>query len=209
MEGRVVEVPLRSREIVKELRVGDIVWVSGVVVTMRDLAHRRALELLEKGEEIPFAKYLRNGAIFHAGPIAREVGGEWRIVSIGPTTSARMDRYAYDVVKELGVAVILGKGGMGEGARRACRELGAVYLELVGGTASLITKSVKRVLEVHWLDLGIPEAAWVLEVELMGPCIVAIDSGGRDVHEEVMSRARAMLSEVVEHALPKGLGGNG
>jgi len=204
-----LRVPLSDRSVVRSLSAGDTVWLSGIVVTMRDLAHRRAVELLDRGEKPPFARYLANGAVFHAGPIARSVGGEWRIVSIGPTTSARMDRYVDRVVRDLGAALIVGKGGMGSSARRVCRELGAAYLELVGGTASLITRSVRRVVEVHWLDLGVPEAVWVLEVEDMGPCIVAIDSSGRDLHEEVLSRARARLSEATSNALPKGLGGYG
>jgi len=202
-----LRVPLSDRSILRELRIGDVVWVSGVIYTARDLAHRRMVELLKQGRELPFD--LRNGAVFHAGPIAKRVGSEWRIISIGPTTSARMDAYVYEIAAQTGLAMFIGKGGMGPSARRACRELGVVYLETVGGAASLLTKSVKRVIEVHWLDLGIPEAVWVLEVDRLGPCIVAIDCGGRDVHEEVLSRARALYSEVVNHALPPGLGSNG
>ena len=203
-----IEVPLSDRSILKELRIGDIVWISGIVVTLRDLGHKRVLEYLKSKLEIPFAKWLRNGAVFHAGPVAKKIGDSWRIVSIGPTTSARVDPYAELMVKELGVAIMVGKGGMGPTARKVCRSCEAMYLELVGGTASLITKCIKRVLEVHWLDLGVPEAAWVLEVQRLGPCIVAIDTSGKDVHEEVLSSARARLEEVLRNALPKGLGSN-
>ncbi len=199
--------PLSDRSVLRELSVGDVVWVSGVVYTARDLAHRRISELLRRGSRPPFD--LRNGAVFHAGPIARKLDSTWIIVSIGPTTSARMDAYAYDIASGTGVAAFIGKGGMGPNARRACRELGVVYLEAIGGTASLLTKSVKKVVDVHWLDLGMPEAVWVLEVERLGPCIVAIDCMGRDIHEEVLSRARAVSKEVESHALPPGLGGYG
>ena len=96
-----------------------------------------------------------------------------------------------------GVALIVGKGGMGINARRACREFGAVYVEPVGGTASLITKAIRGVEAVYWLDLGVPEAMWVLRVENLGPAIVTIDTEGRDLHEEVMSRAHEVVKSLV------------
>jgi len=198
-----LRLPLEDRSVLRSLSVGDEVYIDGVVVTMRDLGHRRALEMVRRGESLPVD--LRNGGVFHAGPIAIREDGSWRIVSIGPTTSARMDAYVYDLVRELGIAVIMGKGGMGPNAARACRDFGCVYLELIGGTASLITRSVKRVLAVHWLDLGIPEAMWVLEVEGLGPCIVSIDCRGNDIHREVLDRARRRAESVVEELLREGL----
>lgn len=191
-----VELPIENREMLREMRVGDTVYITGTVVTLRDLGHRRAVEMLKRGEKLPID--LGGLAVFHAGPIARRVGEEWKIVSIGPTTSARMDIYVYDLVKMGGVALIVGKGGMGINARRACREFGAIYLELVGGTASLITKAIKGVEAVYWLDLGVPEAMWVLRVENLGPAIVTIDTEGRDLHEEVMSRAREVVKSLVQ-----------
>ena len=190
-----VELPIENREMLREMRVGDTVYITGTVVTLRDLGHRRAVEMLKRGEKLPID--LRGLAIFHAGPIVRRVGEEWKIVSIGPTTSARMDIYVYDLVKLSGVALIVGKGGMGINARRACREFGAIYIELVGGTASLITKAIRGVEAVYWLDLGVPEAMWVLRVENLGPAIVTIDTEGRDLHEEVMSRAHEVVKSLV------------
>ena len=190
-----IELPIENRGVLKEMRVGDTVYITGTVVTLRDLGHRRAVEMLKRGEKIPVD--LRGLAVFHAGPIVRRVGEEWKIVSIGPTTSARMDIYVYDLVKLSGVALIVGKGGMGVNARRACREFGAVYVELVGGTAPLITKAIRGVEAVYWLDLGFPEAMWVLRVENLGPAIVTIDTEGRDLHEEVMSRAYEVVKSLV------------
>ncbi len=190
-----LRLPLENRSVLQTLRVGDIVYLSGVVATMRDLGHRRALSTGSTPVD------LRNWGIMHAGPVVRREGDSWRIVSIGPTTSRRMDAYVYELVKRFGVAVIVGKGGMGPNARRACRELGAVYLELVGGTASLITKSIKRVVEVHWLDLGVPEAMWILEIEKMGPCIVAIDTHGNDIHESVEKGARERMGTIIDEVL--------
>jgi len=190
-----VELPIENREMLREMRVGDTVYITGTVVTLRDLGHRRAVEMLKRGEKLPID--LRGLAVFHAGPIVKRVGEEWKIVSIGPTTSARMDIYVYDLVKLSGVALIVGKGGMGINARRACREFGAIYIELVGGTASLITKAIRGVEAVYWLDLGVPEAMWVLRVENLGPAIVTIDTEGRDLHEEVMSRAHEVVKSLV------------
>ena len=190
-----VELPIENREMLREMRVGDTVYITGTVVTLRDLGHRRAVEMLKRGEKLPID--LRGLAVFHAGPIVRRVGEEWKIVSIGPTTSARMDIYVYDLVKMGGIALIVGKGGMGINARRACREFGAIYIELVGGTASLITKAIRGVEAVYWLDLGVPEAMWVLRVENLGPAIVTIDTEGRDLHEEVMSRAHEVVKSLV------------
>jgi len=181
---------------VRPLSVGDVVYISGTVVTLRDLGHRRALELLRRGGSLPID--LRGLAVFHAGPVVRRVGGRFEIVAIGPTTSARMEPLEPEFIELTGVRMIIGKGGMGRGTAEACRRFGAVYVELVGGTASLITRSVRRVREVHWLDLGVPEAMWVLEVEDMGPAIVSIDAEGRNIHEPVMEKARSVLEELLQ-----------
>ena len=191
-----IELPIKDRGILEKLRAGDTIYLSGRIVTLRDLGHRRALEMLKRGEKLPID--LHGLVVFHAGPIVKKVGDHWKIVSIGPTTSARMDIYVYDLIKLSGVAIVLGKGGMGPNAKRACRELTAIYAELVGGTASLITKAVRHVEAVYWLDLGIPEAMWVLHVENLGPAIVVIDSEGRDLHEEVMKRALEVSKKVAE-----------
>ncbi len=191
-----IELPIENRDRLRELRAGDTIYLSGRIVTLRDLGHRRALEMLKRGEKLPID--LRGLVVFHAGPIVKRLDNQWKVVSIGPTTSARMDIYVYDLIKLSGVAIVLGKGGMGQNARRACREFTAIYAELVGGTASLITKAVKEVEAVYWLDLGVPEAMWVLRVENMGPAIVVIDSEGRDLHEEVMRRALEVSKRLAE-----------
>ena len=191
--GRRLRTPL-SEEDVRSLRVGDVVYLSGTVVTLRDLGHRRALEILERGGRLPLD--LRSLAVFHAGPVVRERRGAFEMVSIGPTTSMRMEPVEARFIELTGVRMVIGKGGMGRRTAEACRRFGAVYVELVGGTASLITRSVKRVREVHWLDLGVPEAMWVLEVEEMGPAIVSIDAHGRNIHDEVMERARRVLEKL-------------
>ncbi|RLG47377.1 MAG: fumarate hydratase [Thermoproteota archaeon] len=184
---RSLRTPL-SEEDVRSLRAGDVVYLSGVVVTARDQAHRRALEIARSGRSLPVD--LRGGAVYHCGPIARREGGEWRVYGFGPTTSARMEPVEAEFIERFGVRMVIGKGGMFERTEEAARRFGAVYAAFPGGASVLAVKSVRRVLEVHWLDLGMPEAMWVVEVEDLGPLVVAIDAHGRNLYREVMDRAR-------------------
>ncbi len=176
-----------SIEEIRKLKVNDIVYITGVMVTARDAAHRRMLELHSKGESLPVD--LNGGVIYHCGPIVSKVDDHWRIVAAGPTTSTRMEMYEADVIKKFNVRVIVGKGGMGPKTTEAMKKFGAVYTAFTGGAAVLAAKAIKRVVEVHWLDLGVPEALWVLEVEKFGPLTVAIDSHGNNLYASVKERA--------------------
>ena len=185
-----------SEEEVRRLRAGDVIYVSGTMVTARDAAHKRALELARRGESLPVD--LRGAVLYHCGPVVRKVGEEWEIVAAGPTTSTRMEALEADFIKAFGVRVIVGKGGMGPKTARACREYGAVYAAFTGGAGALAAKAVKRVARVEWLDLGVPEALWVLEVEDFGPLVVAIDTHGRNLYEEVARAVEARRAELYE-----------
>ena len=184
-----------SEEDVRKLNVGDVVYLSGVVVTMRDAGHRRAVELLARGEKLPVD--LRGLALYHAGPVVRRVGEGWEVVVIGPTTSTRMEVYEYEVIEKTGVRMVIGKGGMGPRTAEACKRFGAVYTVYPGGAAALQASQVKRVLDVHWLDLGVPDAMWVLEVEDLGPLTVVIDSKGRNLYDEIYREARRRIDEEI------------
>jgi len=184
-----------SEEDVRKLNVGDVVYLSGVVVTMRDTGHRRAVELLARGEKLPVD--LRGLALYHAGPVVKRVGEGWEVVVIGPTTSTRMEVYEYEVIEKTGVRMVIGKGGMGPRTAEACKRFGAVYTVYPGGAAALQASQVKRVLGVHWLDLGVPDAMWVLEVEDLGPLTVVIDSKGRNLYDEVYREARRRIDEEI------------
>ena len=163
-----------SEEDVLNLRAGDVVHLSGTVYTARDSAHRKILELGEKGE---LSFELKGAVIYHCGPVVRKTRGGYEIVSAGPTTSARMNGYL-DTILGLGVRGIIGKGGMEVEPFRGR----AVYFAFTGGAGSLAAKSIKRVKAVHWLEeLGIPEAVWVLEVRDF-PLIVAIDAHGNSLY---------------------------
>jgi len=162
---------------VKRLRVGDMVYLSGELYTMRDMAHLRAIEILRGKKRLPFD--LRSKVIYHCGPIVR--GRE--VISAGPTTSMRMEKTEADLIHLSGLRVIVGKGGMGRSTLEALRKFGAVYLEYAGGVGALAARASKGVRKVYWRDLGDPEAVWVIAVENFGPCFVTMDAHGETLRK--------------------------
>lgn len=188
----------------RKLRVGDIVYLSGVVVSARDAAHKKILGLLEKGEKLPID--LRGLALYHVGPVARrKEDGSWEVIAAGPTTSARMEAVEADFIAKTGIRMIIGKGGMGKRTAEACKRYGAVYAVFTGGAAVLAAKAIKKVIDVYWLDeLGMAEAMWVFEVEDFGPLVVTIDSTGRNFYEERMAEVRRRLEEEILPSLGGG-----
>ncbi len=186
-----------SEEDVRKLRVGDIVYLSGIVVSARDAAHKKVLELLEKGEKLPID--LRGLAVYHVGPVVRKrPDGGWEVIAAGPTTSARMESVEAEFIEKTGVRMIIGKGGMGRRTAEACKKFGAVYTVFTGGAAVLAAQAIKRVVDVYWLDeLGMAEAMWVFEVEEFGPLVVTIDAEGRNLYDEVLEKARKKMEEIL------------
>jgi len=174
-----LKTPLKKED-TEKLRVRDIIYLSGTIYTARDSAHKRILEI---GAPVK----LDGAAIFHAGPIIRESDGSYDMVAVGPTTSTRMNPYQADVIDQ-GVKVVIGKGGMDDNTADALKRNGAVFLAAVGGCAALYVNAVNKIRSVHWLDLGVPEAIWELEVSSFGPLIVTMDSVGGNLYEEVRSR---------------------
>ena len=180
-------------EEVRKLRTGDVLSLTGTVVTARDAGHRRALELLNKGEMLPVD--LRGLVVYHMGPIVRKVGDDWKVYSAGPTTSTRLETYEAEFLEKTGAKVIVGKGGMGAKTAEACKRVGAAYAIYTGGAGALAAKSIKKVRGVEWLDLGSPEALWILEVADFGPLTVIIDPEGRNLYEELRAKNRPNLVE--------------
>jgi len=172
-----------SEEDVRKLKVNDVVYVTGTMVTARDQAHRRALEMVKDGKQIPVD--LKGLAVFHCGPIVKKEGDKWIAVAAGPTTSTRMDIFEDEFIKAFGVRVIIGKGGMGRRTTEAMKKYGAVYGAFTGGAAVLAAKTIKNVRSVEWYDLGVPEAMWVFEVEDFGPLAISIDSHGNNLFEDI------------------------
>lgn len=188
--GKVLTTPIAEEE-VRALSVGDVIYISGVLFTARDEAHR---VLLERGSPLP----LEGLALIHCGPVVRKEGGKWAVIAAGPTTSMRMESLEPEFLRRFKPRVIIGKGGMGEGTLRALSEVGAVYCHFTGGAGALAARAVKGVRQVHFLEeLGIPEALWVFEVERFGPLVVAMDSRGRSLYAEVGESVREKLEEIV------------
>ncbi len=180
----VLRTPVTVEEI-RRLRVGDVVYITGTVITARDRAHMRIVDAIRRGEELPFE--IDGSVIYHCGPLV--VDG--KVISAGPTTSARMNEYIGEIIDRVGSLAIVGKGGVNVEMKGKC-----VYLAYTGGCGALAAESVKAVKDVYWLDLGMPEAVWVFEVENFGPCIVAIDAHGNDIYRDVMERAERVFREI-------------
>ena len=176
---KILTTPIKDEDLL-DLNIGDVVYLTGRLVTCRDVAHRR---LIEQGRELPVN--LEGGAIFHAGPIVRKKeDGNYEMVSIGPTTSMRMEKFEYEFVQKSGVRVIIGKGGMKENTERACKEFGAIHCVFPAGNAVVAATEVEEIVRAEWRDLGMPETLWNCRVKEFGPLIVSIDANGDNLFEE-------------------------
>lgn len=177
--------PISERD-VRKLKINDVVYITGNIFTARDAAHERALEYCREGKRLPIN--MKGLALFHSGPLVKEADGKYEVISAGPTTSARMEMFEDDFIEKLGIRVVIGKGGMGSRTVEAMKKFGAVYCAFTGGAGVLAGKAIKGVKSVEWLDLGMPEALWILDVEEFGPLIVAIDSYGNNLYANVMEK---------------------
>ncbi len=177
-----------DKETVRKLKAGDTVYITGRMVTLRDEGHARFLaEGGAKGVDL-------NGAVlYHCGPIIQEKDGMRTVVSAGPTTSMRLERYEPEFIEKTGISVIVGKGGMGSATGEVCVKYGCVHGIYPGGCAVSAAMKIKRVEGVIWEDLGMPEAMWLLEVEDFGPVTVNIDAVGGDLMKEKQSERLAKV----------------
>jgi len=167
--------PISADEAAK-LKVGDQVFITGVIYTARDAAHKRLVELVEAGKELPFA--IKDQLIYFVGPTPAKPGKA--IGSAGPTTSYRMDKYS-PILLDLGLRGMIGKGSRSQEVKSSMVTNKAVYLAAVGGAAALIAKTIKKAEIIAYEDLG-PEAIRRLEVEDF-PAIVVNDVEGSDLYE--------------------------
>jgi L(+)-tartrate dehydratase beta subunit len=190
---RVLTTPI-SDEDLADLNVGDVVYLTGHIVTCRDVAHRRLIELKR---ELPVD--IRGGAIFHAGPIVRKTDdGRFEMVSIGPTTSMRMEKFEKEFIRETGVKLIVGKGGMGPETEAGCRQYKAVHAIFPGGCAVLAATQVEEIENAEWQDLGMPETLWVNRVKEFGPLIISIDTKGKNLIEQNKAQFNAKKGAIVD-----------
>jgi fumarate hydratase subunit beta len=194
-----------SEEEIRALHVGDGVLLNGVMLTGRDAAHKYMIDNFVKSTPPDSEKAiyqalkakLANGVIYHCGPVVRKRDdGRYEFVAAGPTTSIREEIYQADVIEHFGLRAVIGKGGMADKTLKACQDHGCVYLHAVGGAAPLIADTVKEVLEVYKLELGVPEAFWVIRVENL-PLVVTMDSHGGSLHAEVRAKSQQELARLL------------
>jgi tartrate/fumarate subfamily iron-sulfur-dependent hydro-lyase beta chain len=192
-----LKTPIPEKD-VRKLKAGDLVYVTGTIITARDEAHLKALELHEKGESLPVG--FKGNCVFHCGPIMKkDEQGAWRVVAAGPTTSARMDIFEDRFIEVYRPAVIIGKGGMGDRTAKACQKFGCVYGAFTGGAALLAARCIKKVVGVHWLEeLGMPECLWVYAAEDFGPMIITIDTHGGNLTADVGAKVNATRDRIMK-----------
>ena len=198
--------PISDIEI-RKLKVGDTVLLSGVMLTGRDAVHKWMIDtFIEKkvpvsasDDEIykSIKPQLDGGVIYHCGPVVSGLDtGDYKFVAAGPTTSIREEPYQGRVMEHFNIKGVIGKGGMGAKTLAACESVPGVYFHAIGGAATLIAQSVKKVLGVHKMEFGVPEAIWVLNV-VDFPVVVTMDSHGISVHDEIEVKSRAVFERLV------------
>ncbi len=193
---------------IRSLKVGDTVLLSGVVVTARDAAHKWLADAFihplqppspqEQATLKELKAVLDRGVIFHCGPVVTGLDTrQYRIVAAGPTTSMREEPYQADVIRLFNLKGVIGKGGMGQKTLDALHASPAVYFHAIGGAAAVIAQTVTEVLRVHLLELGVPEAMWVIHVERL-PVVVTMDSHKRSLHDQVRAQSRRALDRLLK-----------
>jgi len=178
-------VPLTGDDVLS-LHAGDMVLISGKIVTGRDKIHKFLCHGKRSGEEIPFD--LEGTVLYHCGPIVKKTGKGFEIVAAGPTTSMRVEMYEHLVIPKYGLRGVMGKGGMGEQTLEALKRNLCVYLHTIGGAAAYLAERVIRVIDVWKLgEFGSADAMWLLEV-FDFPAIVTMDAHGKSLHEFVETK---------------------
>lgn len=198
-DGKKVLITPVSDEDLKDIHIGDVIYLDGSLTTCRDVAHRR---LVEGHRELPVD--VRGAAIFHAGPIIRPLENDkFQMVSVGPTTSMRMEKFEKEFVRLTGVKVIVGKGGMGPETEYACKNYKAIHCVFPAGNAVVAATEVEEIVRAEWRDLGMPETLWNCRVKEFGPLIVSIDAEGRNLFEEnkviFNERKEKAIEEICKH----------
>ncbi|MFN8432485.1 MAG: FumA C-terminus/TtdB family hydratase beta subunit [Anaerolineales bacterium] len=197
-----------SDEAIRDLKVGDSVALSGMMVTGRDAAHKWMMETFIKKTRAPqgddlqvyeeLKKLLNGSVIYHCGPVVSGLDTkDYKFLAAGPTTSIREEPYQADVMKHFNVKGVIGKGGMGAKTLKGCQETPGVYLHAIGGAASFLAQTVVKVHGVFKMEFGVPEAMWVIEVKDF-PVVVTMDSHGGSQHAVIDDVSKKVLDGLLE-----------
>ncbi|MFD0620283.1 fumarate hydratase [Paenibacillus sp. GCM10027629] len=176
-----------TEEQIRSLRVGDVVVINGEMHTGRDALHKYLMD-----HDAPID--LNGAVIYHCGPVMLKDEDGWHVKAAGPTTSIREEPYQGDIIKKFGIRAVIGKGGMGAKTLAALQEHGAVYLNAIGGAAQYYAQCLNKVNGVDFMEFGIPEAMWHLQVEGFA-AIVTMDSHGNSLHADVEQDSLTKLSQ--------------
>lgn len=185
----VLHTPITEEQI-RSLRVGDVVVIKGEMHTGRDALHKYLMD-----HDAPVD--LNGAVIYHCGPVMLKDEQGWHVKAAGPTTSIREEPYQGDIIKKFGIRAVIGKGGMGKKTLEALKEHGGVYLNAIGGAAQYYAECIKKVNGVDFMEFGIPEAMWHLEVDGFA-AIVTMDSHGESLHADVEKSSLEKLAAFKE-----------
>ena len=182
---------------VRGWKAGDTVTINGLLFGIRD---RTLIEMFDRKRKARFD--MDGHAVIHTAPNVRKVAKSARFpagyepICVGTTTSARMERFTRPLMKEYGVRIVIGKGGLQEDSAAAFREMGGVYLAIIGGAAALETTWIEAIEDVDLDDLH-PESLWKFRVKGFGPLLVAMDSHGASLYSEVKASSQAKRAEAL------------
>jgi L(+)-tartrate dehydratase beta subunit len=176
----------------RQLRVGDSVTLDGIVFGVRDA---NLIRIFEKG--VPPPVDWQGAALLHTAPNVRKVGpGKYEPLSVGTTTSMRMDRFTEGLLRDYGVRAILGKGGLSARSAELMRQHGACYLSVTGGAAAMETLQIEEIEKVFWEDL-MPECIWQFRFKGLGPLTVGVDTQGANLQLEVQDQAQQKAEAIL------------
>ena len=180
MKEKYITLPIDNKTL-KGLKSGDFVYITGTLYTMRDAAHKRIIEAINKNKPVPFD--LKNASIYYTGPTPAPLKNI-TFGAAGPTTSDRMDKYTEELLKQ-GVKILIGKGKRSKGIRKAIKKYKAIYLATIGGAGTYLAEKIKSSKIIAYKDLG-TEAIRKIYVEKF-PCIIINDIYGNDFYEKQQS----------------------
>jgi len=178
---------------VRQLRAGDSVVLDGIVYGVRDA---NMIRIFDQG--VPPPVDWRGAALLHTAPNVRKIGpGRYEPLSVGTTTSMRMDRFTEPLLRDYGVRALLGKGGLSARSAELMQRYGACYLSVTGGAAAMETLQIEEIEKVYWEDL-MPECIWQFRFRGLGPLTVGIDVHGDNLQLEVQNRAQQKVADLLK-----------
>ena len=197
-----------SDEAIRDLKVGDSVAISGMMVTGRDAAHKWMIDTVIKKTRSPegddlqvyeeLKKLLNGSIIYHCGPVVTGLDTkDYKFIAAGPTTSIREEPCQADVMKHFNVKGVIGNGGMGAKTLKGCQETPGVYFHAIGGAASFLAQTVTKVHGVFKMEFGVPEAMWLIEVKDF-PVVVTMDSHGGSQHAVIDETSKKVLDTLLD-----------